>query len=85
MIKLKSGSYEVNDWDYFWNGCVLSTVVVKNSSSKFKILETVPKKYYNEIMFSEHEVVKCGVAGTIPQTVKEKAKEKPYILIKMKR
>lgn len=84
MIKLKSGTYSIRHWDYFWNGSCLHTVVTKKGNSFGKILEIVPKKYYQDILFKEHEAIKCGVTSTIPNKIKFTG-EKPYILIKMKR
>ena len=84
-IKLGESEYDINHWDYFWNGSVLMAVVVVNRGYKSQLLDNIPKKYYNDILFSNHTVVDCGVRKTIPRTISENLKDKPYKLIKMDR
>lgn len=69
-IKLKSGTYNVNHFDYVSNGKVLFTLSPKDN----RLLETVPKKYYIDIMFENHIVSDCGFRNTLPTTVDKRLK-----------
>ena len=64
MITIDKVEYEVNHFDYFWNGSVLS-VLFRNKT----IGPVIPKNKYNEIMFTNHKVVDCGLTDTIPRQV----------------
>ena len=64
-IKLKSGTYIINHFDYVFNGSTLLTVSRKDG----RLLEQVPKKYYNDILFENHIVEDCGFKDTFPSTI----------------
>ena len=74
-IKLKSGEYKINHFDYVWCGVCLLTVSLKTK----QILESVPKKYYIDIFLSNHSVSDCGDADTIPSTVDLRRKGWKYL------
>ena len=75
QIKLKSGTYNINHFDYLYNGAVLFTV----AKNKNILLETVPKKYYLDILFENHSVVDCGFRSTIPTIYDKRLKGAKYI------
>ena len=79
-IKLKSGIYKINHFDYVSNGSSIFTVGKKHKT----IEEVVPKKYWNDILLSEHTVVQCGFRHTLPTTIDLRKKENAYY-IAMKR
>ena len=74
-IRLKSGTYDANHFDYVSNGIVLFTVSKKNRT----LLETVPKKYYMDIFLENHTVSDCGFRNTIPSTFNRRLKGAKYI------
>ena len=74
-IRLKSGTYKANHFDYVWNGAVLCNV----SKNDNRILDTVPKKYYNDIFFENHIVSDCGFRNTLPTTVDKRLRGAKYI------
>lgn len=69
-IKLKSGTYKANHFDYVSNGSVLFTLSKKDN----RLLEAVPKKYYLDIMFENHCVSDCGFKDTIPSSIDKRLK-----------
>ena len=69
-IKLKSGTYKLNHFDYVFSGSVLFTLSKNNK----RLLEQVPKKYYIDILFENHTVTDCGFGETIPSTIDKRLK-----------
>ena len=69
-IKLKSGTYKINNFDYVFNGSSLFTLSKKDG----RLLEQVSKKYYIDILFENHIVEDCGFKDTIPSTVDKRRK-----------
>lgn len=85
-IKVDKKEYPLNNWDYLYNGASLLRIVPnKPGLSVGVILESVPKKYYNDILFTNHTTIDCGVRNTIPSTININAKDKQYKLIVMER
>jgi len=74
-IKIKSGVYDINHFDYVSNGQVLFTV----SRKKRTLLESVPKKYYLDIFLENHTVSDCGFRNTFPSTYDRRLKGAKYI------
>jgi len=77
-IKIKSGTYDINHFDYIYNGHILFTVSKKHKT----LLETVPKKYYLDIFFENHTVSDCGFRNTLPSTFDRRLKGAKYIEMK---
>jgi hypothetical protein len=83
-IKVDKHEYPLNNWDYFYNGTALM-MVVNTGKMTGKILNNVPKKYWNDILFENHKTVDCGVTNTMPQMVSTTLRDTPYKIIIMDR
>jgi len=46
----------IADVDYFWNGACLQAI----NKNSYRVLGVIAKKYYNDILFSEHRAVRCS-------------------------
>ena len=73
---IKQKCYDLKAHDYLWNGSILQMM-----SERGRIITTVPKKYYNEILFTPHITVKSTVSNTIPQIVKKDIKDSHVLII----
>ena len=79
-IRLMTGTYDANHFDYVSNGCTLFTVSQKNKT----LLEAVPKKYYIDIFLENHTVSDCGFRYTVPSTFDRRLKGGKYIEMERK-